>query len=93
MFHNNLYTKPHYTYKVLRKLANDQNLVVLSGDKDSSVVIMERELHVTKLEEMINDGIEKGKYVEKEDTTLKNLTLFQSFLTRNYKNILPPRQN
>ena len=49
---------------------------------------MERELYVTKLEEMINDGVKKGKYVELEGTTLKDLTSFQSFLTRNYKNTL-----
>ena len=68
----NLYTKPDYTYKILQKLTTDSNLVVLSGDKDSSVIIMERELYVTKIERMIKDGIKKGRYTETEDTTLKS---------------------
>ena len=89
LFHNNLYNKPDYTYKVLQKLATDPNLVVFSGDKDSSVVIMERDLYVSKIEGMIKDGIKKGKYAKTEDTTLKDLKSFQSFLTRNYRGILP----
>ena len=78
-----------YTYKVLHKLASDTNLVVLSGDKDSSVVIMQREVYVNKLEEMIKEGIKSGKYPETEDSTLHDLKSFQNFLTRNFKTTLP----
>ena len=42
LFYQNIFSTPDYTYKVLQKLATDPHLVVLSGDKDSSVVIMQR---------------------------------------------------
>ena len=69
-----------YTYKVLHKLASDPDLVVLSGDKDSSVVIMQRADYVNKLETMIEEGITNGKYMVTEDNTLKDLKSFQDFL-------------
>ena len=34
---------------------------------------------------MLNDGISKGIYVPTEDTTLRDLKLFQDFLRRNFK--------
>ena len=89
LFHQNVHSTPDYTYKVLQKLASDPNLVVLSGDKDSSVVIMQREVYVEKLEDMIKEGISNGKYTETEDTTLQDLKSFQSFLVRNFKSSLP----
>ena len=38
-----------------------------------------------KVEEMINEGIEQGKYEETEDNILKELESFQSFLYRHFK--------
>ena len=38
-----------------------------------------------KLEAMLNDGISRGIYVPTEDTTLRDLKLFQDFLRRNFK--------
>ena len=64
-------------------------MVVLSGDKDSSVVIMQRAVYVNKPETMIEEGIANGKYVVTEDNTLKDLKSFQAFLTRNFKSSLP----
>ena len=80
---------PDYTYKVLQKLPSDPDLVVLSGDKDSPVVIMQRVDYVNKLETMIDEGIANGKYVLTEDNTLKDLKSFQDFLTRNFKSSMP----
>ena len=79
LFHQNIFSTPDYTYKVLQKLATDPDLVVLSGDKDSSVVIMQRADYVNKLETMIEEGIANGKYVVTEDNTLKDLNLFKTF--------------
>lgn len=87
LFHQNIFSTPDYTYKVLQELATDPDLVVLSGDKDSSVVIMKRADYVKKLETMIEEG--NGKYVVTEDKTLKDLKSFQDFLTRNFKSSLP----
>ena len=38
-----------------------------------------------KVEEMINEGIERGKYEETEDNILKELESFQSFLYHHFK--------
>ena len=74
------------TYKNLRHLINDQDICIISADKDSCVVILKRNDYINKLETMINKGIESGTYVECEDTTLSGLKLFQDFLRRNFKN-------
>ena len=89
LFHQNIFSTSDYTYKVLHKLASDPDLVVLSGDKDSSVVIMQRADYVNKLETMIEEGITNEKYMVTEDNTLKDLKSFQDFLTRNFKSSLP----
>ena len=47
---------------------------------------MDKVDYVTKMEEMIRNGIQKGVYVETEDLTLRDLTHFQDFLYRNFKN-------
>ena len=49
--------------------------------------------YVRKLEAMIQEGISKGKYIETEDITLKDLRTFQNFLTRNFKSTLPLEKN
>ena len=89
LFHQNIFSTPDYTYKVLQKLATDPDLVVLSGDKDSSVVITQRADYINKLETMVEEGIANGKYVMTEDNTLKDLKSLQDFLTRNFKSSLP----
>ena len=66
-------------------MINNNKLAVVSGDKESSVVIMTRPDYNNKLETMLSDGISKGIYAPTEDTTLKGLTLFQDFLPRNFK--------
>ena len=66
-------------------MINNNKLAVVSGDKESSVVIMTRPDYNNKLETMLSDGISKGIYAPTEDTTLRGLTLFQDFLPRNFK--------
>ena len=67
-------------------LQNDNDkLTVALGDKHSCVVIMTRKDYNNKLEEMLNDGISNGMYAPTENTTLKDLKLFQDFLRRNVK--------
>ena len=46
---------------------------------------MTREDYNDKLEAMLNDRISKGIYAPTEDTTLRDLKLFQGFLHRNFK--------
>ena len=60
--------------------------VVVKDDKDSSVVIMKKSDCETELDIMIDDGSMKGTYVETTDHTLKELSQFQDFLYRNFRN-------
>ena len=86
IFTNNIYATKDYTYHNLRGMIQNKDIVVVKGDKDSSVVIMKKSDYVTKLDTMIDDGIMKGTYVETTDSTLKELSRFQDFLYRNFHN-------
>ena len=39
-----------------------------------------------KVNNIINDGVQAGKYIETEDNTHSELHNFQQFLYRNFKN-------
>ena len=60
-------------------MIQNKDIVVVKGDKDSSVVIMKKSDYVTKLDTMIDDGIIKGTCVETTDNTLKNYCDFRTF--------------
>ena len=47
--------------------------VILSDDKDSSKVIMNKKDHNRKTDDMINEGRQQGKYRETDDNILKEL--------------------
>ena len=80
IFTNNIYATKDYTYHNLQ----NKGIIVVKGDKDSSVITMKKSDYVTKLDTMIDDGITKGTYVETTDNTLKELSRFQDFLYRNF---------
>ena len=73
MFTNNIYTTKGYAYHNLRGMIQNKDIVVVKGDKDSSVVIMKKSDYVTKLDTMINHDIMKDTYVETTDNTLKEI--------------------
>ena len=85
IFSKNIYATKDFTYKNLKNMINNDKLAIVSGDKDSCVIIITREDYNDKLEAMLNDGISKGIYAPTEDTTLRDLKLFQGFLHRNFK--------
>ena len=66
-------------------MIKDENIAVLSGDKDSSIVIMQKDDYNHKLQQMIDEGIRIGIYAPTEDNTLNDLRKFQDFLRRNFK--------
>ena len=68
----------------MKKLARDQNTVVVSGDKDSCIVIMNKTDYISKMQGMIDEGISNGTYQEADDDTLGELRRFQDFLYRNF---------
>ena len=73
-----------FTYKNLKSLIQDENIAIFQGDKDSSVVITDKIDYIQKLENMIEDGINKGTYERTDDTTLQDLQIFQDFRTETF---------
>jgi hypothetical protein len=85
IFTSNVRSTKDYTYKKLMKLINNQDIVLLEGDKETAIVIMNKADYVAKMNQMIEIGISDGTYVECEDTTFKDLELFRNFLYRHFK--------
>ena len=46
---------------------------ILLGNKGSSIVIMNKKDYNRKIDDMINEGIQQGKYEETDDNILKEL--------------------
>ena len=67
-------------------MIQNKDIVVVTGDKDSSIVIMKESDYVTRLDTMIDGGIMKGTYIETTENMLKELLRFQGFLCRNFYN-------
>ena len=44
--------------------------MIIRGDKDSSIRIMDKNYYVKKIQQMINNEIQDGVYAKTEDTTL-----------------------
>ena len=86
IFAKNVLNSEDFTCKNLKSLKQDENIVIILGDKDSRVVIMDKSDYIQKLEDMIEEGISKGTYEGMNDTTLQDLKRFQDFLYRNSYN-------
>ena len=69
---NNHHTKDN-TYNDLHHLRNNKNIVLVSGDKESSIVVMNKVDYGKKVNGMIKEGIKEGKYEMTRDTTRKDL--------------------
>ena len=84
-FTQNIYRTIDNTYKVLKPLKRNKDIVLLSGDKDSSVAILDKSSvailvkasYKEKINRLVNDGISKGIYaIEGNDSTLAGLKSF-----------------
>lgn len=84
-FAQNIYHTKDNTFKSLKELRNNKDIVILSGDKDSSVVILNKVDYVNKVNAMIDEGVIGGKYVRTTDNT-HELQNFQQFIYRNFQN-------
>ena len=60
------------TYKELKTLTPNKDVVILKGDKDSSIAIMNKTDYITKIEKMIEEGIKNRTYVETDDTKMQD---------------------
>ena len=79
IFTKNIYATKDYTYKNLKSLTENKDLVVISGDKDSCAVIFKRGDYAKKFQGMIDEGITNGTYAPTVDTILNELRKFQFF--------------
>ena len=66
----------------------EKDVVVMKGDEDSSVVILNKTDYIEKLENMVKEGIDKGTYTLTEDNTIKDLKNFKQFLNEISKNMI-----
>ena len=58
---------------------------MVSGDKESCLVLIDKANYQDNLQKMVEDGIKDSIYKVAEDNTLKDLKLFKSFLYRNFR--------
>ena len=65
----NVYSDVDNTYKSLSNLKTNNNIVVLAADKETCTVILNRTDYQNKVNNMINEGIAEGKYIETVDNT------------------------
>ena len=80
IFAKNVISTEDPTYKELKTLIHNKDVVILKVDKDSSIVIMNKTDCITKIETMIEEGIKNGTYAETDDATMQDLKQFQDFL-------------
>ena len=96
IFTNNIYATKDPTCHNLRGMIQNNDIVVVQSDKDSSVVIMKKSDYVIKLDTIIDGGIMKGTNIETNDKTLKELSQFQDLLYTNfhkYERYMQPDSN
>ena len=56
-FTQNIYYTKDDTYCNLRHSIQNNDIVLLAGDKDSSVVVMNKKDYILEVDSMINEGI------------------------------------
>ena len=67
----------------MNNLRNNRN-IILSAEKETCTVILNRTYYITKKNAMIDDGISQGKYAETVDNTHEDLKNFQNFMYRHF---------
>ena len=80
----NVFWTKDCTYHNLKKLIWEKD-VVTKGEKDSSVVILNKTDYTEKFQNMFKEGIDKRTYSLTEDNTIKKSKNFEQFLKINFK--------
>ena len=57
IFIRNMNNAKDHTYNNLKQLIKNKNLCILSGDKDSCIIIMNQQDYIQKLEGMLDEGV------------------------------------
>ena len=76
IFIKNMNNTKDHTYNNLKRLIKNKNRRVLSGDKDSCIIIMNKQYCIEKLEGMLNEGIKRGTYDWSIDMNNQDLETF-----------------
>ena len=71
VFINIVFVTKDYTYHNLKDIIRDKDLVLLNGDKDFNVVVMNR-TDYNIMQKMIDDGIKNKIHEETTDNILKD---------------------
>ena len=61
IFTKNVFQRKDYTYQNKKKTIWEKD-VVMKGDKDLMIVILNKTDYIEKLENMVKEGIDKGTY-------------------------------
>ena len=61
-------------------LVKNDKIVSLAADKESCTVILNKSDYIKKVNNIVQEGMQQGKYIETIDTTQSNLKSFQDFL-------------
>ena len=84
LFAKNVFQTKDCTYHNLKNLIQEKD-VVMKGDKDPSVVILNKTDYIEKLKNTVKEDINKGTYTLAEDKTIIDLKNFKQFLKQNFK--------
>ena len=82
---NNIYSEKDNTVKLLIPLIKNYKIAILAADKEACTIILNKSDFFKKVNKIIEEGMEQGKYIENIDTTQSDLKHFQDFLYRHFK--------
>ena len=85
IFTKNIYSSKDTTFSNLKALCRDKNIAVVPGDKDSSVVLLNKSDYLEKMQNMLDKGIQDGIYEAAADTILSDLKKFNRFVYNHFK--------
>ena len=72
IFTNKIFATKNYKYHNLKDIIRDKDLTLLNGDKDSSVVVMNRIGYNNIMQKIIDHGIKNNIHEERPDNILKD---------------------
>ena len=82
---NSIYSEKDKTVKLLSPLIKNDKIVILAADKESCTVTLNKSDYIRKVNNIIEEGMQQGKYIGTIDTTQSNLKHFLNFHYRHFK--------
>ena len=83
---NNIYSEKDNTVKLVNPLIKNNKIAILAADKEPCTVILNKSDYIRKVNNIIEKGMQQGKYIETVDTTTQSdLKHFQDFPYRHFK--------